>query len=165
MQEGEDLGDALRQAVTLLRDEREAGRWAGRCIAWAGNFTWDRTAARLLDVGLSELRRRRNGRRERRRRSDLVTWSELRVADAADFGQRAVTSLRPEDLWRQEGDRAWLLCHACDELDVRAVGERLGGHVLSAGVATNAQLLGDLSSGSSRARAGGQPDAVPGRTW
>jgi len=153
--EGEDLGAAVARVVSVLRDETEAEAWSARCQAWAGAFTWDRSTRRLVNVALDERTRRARGRREQRRRSDLITWAEVHTPSPDEFAQRAQELLRPHDLVQQGDERAWLLCHACDELDMETVSSRLGVDLIAAEVATRAHLLGDLVPAAARPLAAG----------
>lgn len=143
--DGADLAAAVAAALTHLREPRHAAAMAVRCRQWAATFDWDRTTDRLLDVGRDESARRgRRPSREQRRRSDLTTWAEVVADRPEEFRARASALLRPHDMVQQGSARAWLLLHACDEVDTQAVAARLGADLLSAQVATGSQLLGAL---------------------
>lgn len=46
----DDLGATIDEALSTLADTGQAAAWAQRCRQWAGRFTWQSTATRILEV-------------------------------------------------------------------------------------------------------------------
>jgi glycosyltransferase involved in cell wall biosynthesis len=104
--EVDDLGSAVIDALHRLADPRLAAAMEQRCRAWAGRFTWQATADRLFAVLSGESGRLRAGAADSGRASDATTLIELPVSglfgadltklpgtDQIDFGADSVRLL------------------------------------------------------------------------
>lgn len=125
-----DLGTALVATLRLLADPLAAERTAATCRAWAGCFTWDRSADLLAGVVLEELnaaeaRRRGMDRDRRSARSDMAVLAGFRTPQApgiTDVGE----VLRWTDEVFDEGGRTSVVLRGCDEFDAPGVLARMG---------------------------------------
>ncbi|MGY1779814.1 glycosyltransferase family 4 protein [Geodermatophilus sp. SYSU D01036] len=126
----DDFGTALVATLRLLADPLAAERTAAACRAWAGCFTWDRSADLLAGVVLEEMHaaeaRRRGLRRERRSaRSDMAVLAGFRTPPA--FGAAgAQEALRATDEVVDEDGRTSVVLVGCDEFDAPHVLARMG---------------------------------------
>ena len=144
-----ELGAAMAWALAVLADPGLAARMADRARAWAARFTWDRTAAGLLQALEFEGARRQRlarGFAERRTGNDLMVV--LSVPRSAISGQWE-SSRRAGDVWMSDGTTVRALLAGADEGDVSAILDRLevdpGDPAVTVLVARHADLLGEWS--------------------
>jgi hypothetical protein len=97
------------------------------CRAWAGCFSWDRSADLLAGVVLEQIRCAQAGRGRRspdRRsaRSDMAVLAGFPVPGAAATRE----ALRATDEVVEDEDRTSVVLTGCDEFDAAAVLARIG---------------------------------------
>ncbi|AGL20814.1 glycosyltransferase family 4 protein [Actinoplanes sp. N902-109] len=152
------LAGQLTSALIELEDRDTAALWARRCRAWAGRFTWDATADRMMGLLAAEDARRVSA--DNRVTCDLSTVVDLpvRLATRIDY-----TRLRDVDQvdWDQPDPqdpgamRVRVLLSGYDEGDATALLNRLGvatdPAVTWVWVARPADLLGWKRAAGSRA--------------
>jgi glycosyltransferase involved in cell wall biosynthesis len=132
VEQPDDLGPAVSDAVSDLRDPVRARAWALRARRWAEGFTWERTGARI-DVLLrhegDRLRRRIASKGtsiepERRVRTDLACRVEV-PAEPAHVAALA-TICRRTDVWAVQEGVAVALLRDTDEQGARSALRRIG---------------------------------------
>jgi glycosyltransferase involved in cell wall biosynthesis len=152
------LAGQLTSALIELEDRAAAAVWARRCRAWAGRFTWDATADRMMGLLAAEDARRVNV--DNRVTCDMSTVVDMpvRLATRIDY-----TRLRDVDQvdWDQPDPqdpaamRVRVLLSGYDESDATALLHRLGVDtdpaVTWVWVARPADLLGWKRAAGSRA--------------
>ncbi|WP_161952690.1 glycosyltransferase family 4 protein [Actinoplanes sp. TFC3] len=152
------LAGQLTSALIELEDREAAAAWARRCRAWAGRFTWDATADRIM--GLLSVEDARRVSADNRAVCDLATVADIpvRLATRIDFAR-----LRDVDQvdWDQPDPadpasmRVRVLLSGYDERDATALLHRLGVDtdpaVTHLWVARPADLLGWKRVAGSRA--------------
>ena len=141
-----EFGTAIARALDVLADPAVASAMAGRARAWAGRFTWERTATGLLQALEFERARRlreERGHAERRAGNDLVVV--LSVPESV-IGSAWQSARRAGDVWVSDGATVRGLLAGADEADVVAILDRLGVDAadpqVSVLVARHADLLG-----------------------
>lgn len=128
----QDFGQVLADVLTELSDGSRARAVAANCQTWARCFSWDRSAALLAGVVLSELAAGADRSERRYARGDISTVATFPSGRAAPPGRpehgdadlRA--GLRPTDEITEQGGTTALLLGGCDEFDAVAVLRRLG---------------------------------------
>ncbi|WBB79869.1 glycosyltransferase family 4 protein [Micromonospora sp. WMMD882] len=118
----DQLAATLTGHLTELGDDEVAGRFAAACRAWAGRFSWERSAALLagvvehqIRVAGSDLARRRSAR------PDIATLVRVPGGGSVPAG-----ALRPTDEVATVDGQLSVLLNGCDEVDAFAVLTRLG---------------------------------------
>ncbi|MGH9060020.1 MAG: glycosyltransferase family 4 protein, partial [Acidimicrobiales bacterium] len=153
--DGSEMAGTIEDALSTLADARDATRWARQCREWAGSFTWESTAERILAVLVSEHERLTKRLGERRRHTDATTVVEL---PRAAVNARIVQRLRRSDQIRMRDDGVELLLGGADEQDAQQALERVGvppGLVGRTRVARHYDLLGWTTQRHFRLPAGG----------
>ncbi|SOC49346.1 Glycosyltransferase involved in cell wall bisynthesis [Blastococcus aggregatus] len=135
------LGAALTGALRRLADPVRAGQIAETCRAWAGCFSWDRSADLLAGVLRAEMARMTavaDGLSAERReaRSDIAVMA---VVPRRATGLSA--QLRATDEVVQSEDRTAVVLNGCDETAGVSVMTRLGMRPLSMQLMDNRLLL------------------------
>ncbi|WP_233495914.1 glycosyltransferase family 4 protein [Geodermatophilus sp. TF02-6] len=120
------LGSALVSAVGYLDDRKRAEEMAATCRAWAGCFSWDRSADLLAGIVLEEMRHmaaKEGGQAAERRsaRSDMAVLAGFPTPEA-DVRKE----LRSTDEVVCRGDRTAVVLSGCDEFDAARVLDRIG---------------------------------------
>jgi glycosyltransferase involved in cell wall biosynthesis len=143
--EGDSFSDALVDAIDQLRPDWEMNAMAERCFAWAGNFSWERTARRVGDI-LEHEWLRLNAKRPVRQSPDLVTRVEVTLdGDIGPRVQAALRQARLTDAWRLTSNRLVGVLYGTDEDGARCALDRLGlGPDAAVSVARSHDLLGDV---------------------
>jgi hypothetical protein len=140
----DDLAETMVKALNILSDESEASLWSSRARAWAANFSWDATAAKLGNVLLAESDRlaRASGLRQRNDLALRVTFAGGTI-DHPSRGRRT-------DVWREEPGGITGLLYGLDERDLGVVLDRLDlGDPIDVRVARTEDLLLAPQSGES----------------
>lgn len=122
----EELGESITRALVTLTDPAVAATVADRARTWAARFTWEHTAAGILqalDFERARLQRRLSGSRERRMGNDIMVVLSIPAA-ALPAGWES--SHRAGDVWVSDGTTVRGLLAGADEGDVQAVLGRLG---------------------------------------
>jgi len=126
VRDGDPLFAKLHTALRDLANPPIAETFADRCRAWAHQFSWDWTAARMAAVVLAELdgaQTRRAGER-RRAQIDSASVAQFDVSHRTMLADPGM-SLRRTDLVRVDGDRATVLLYGADEHDSLIALQRL----------------------------------------
>jgi glycosyltransferase involved in cell wall biosynthesis len=136
-----ELGDALTNALSFLADRTQADLVAETCRAWAGCFSWDRSADLLAGVVLGEMARMKavaSGRPVERReaRSDIAV-----LAVSAQSVPDVQLQLRATDEVVHFGDRTAVVLNGCDESSAAAVLARVGMRARSLRLVDNRLML------------------------
>jgi glycosyltransferase involved in cell wall biosynthesis len=92
--EGGDLAEAVAAALRLLADPRVAKEYRSACLAWAAQFSWERSADLISTLLSAEHCWRQLGRCERRRVDDEGALVHL-SAPATDLRLRATDVIFP----------------------------------------------------------------------
>ena len=135
------LGAALTGALRQLADPVRADEMAGNCRAWAGCFSWDRSADLLAGIVRGEIARMAavsddRPVEQRQARSDIAVLAVL-PRRAPELPAR----LRATDEVVQSGDRTAVVLNGCDETAGASVMARLGVRPLSLGLVDNRLML------------------------
>jgi glycosyltransferase involved in cell wall biosynthesis len=126
VRDGDPLFAKVHTALRDLADPPTAKTFADRCRAWAHQFSWDRTAARMAAVVLAELGRAQVGRIPERRRKQIDSATVARFEPSYRSGlPDPGRTLRRTDLVRVEGNRVTVLLHGADEHDALTALQRL----------------------------------------
>ena len=132
------LGDALADALTVLRTPVQYQYISENCRIWSESFSWDRSAQWMESVILTEIdrRSRRRTRERRRMRSDVV-------AIVGDVRSGAPTRLlRRTDRWARKESGTAIIFHGAGDLGARTGAKRAGMEVLATRAANTYDLLG-----------------------
>ncbi|GAA4772337.1 hypothetical protein GCM10023200_00820 [Actinomycetospora chlora] len=165
----DDLAAALPRVLRELADPARAREVADDCRAWAGCFTWDRSAELLAGVVVSEVSAfHRSGAEEthlppadrsalrraatrRQARSDMTVLARFTHDDPA----AAAAALRLTDECAVRGSgpggEVTALLRGCDEVDALAVLARIGAVDPRVRLASRHELLGGPALVESRA--------------
>ncbi|RKT54484.1 glycosyltransferase family 4 protein [Saccharothrix australiensis] len=119
--DADDLPAALVDLLTDLADPGTAAAFADRCRAWAGCFTWERSAELLAGVLVQEAAGQRTGCR-RTARPDIATVVRCAPGVAPGVGRLRATD---EVATHRDGTTTVLLA-GCDDFDAPRVVARLG---------------------------------------
>lgn len=135
------LGAALVGALGHLADPGRAEEIAEACRAWAGCFSWDRSADLLAGIVLAEMSRmaavtgsRPVARREARSDMAVLAVVPRRVPELS-------AQLRTTDEVVPSGDRTAVVLNGCDETTGASVMNRLGLRPISLELIDNRLLL------------------------
>ncbi len=137
----------IDEALREMADPERAAQWAERCRDWAGSFTWEATADRLVAVLVGEGHRLGYRLDERRHRTDAMTMAEVPRHLA---GPEVIGRLRATDQVRVRADRedtVDILFGNADERDAERALERIGvppARVVRTRIARHHDLLGWL---------------------
>ncbi len=139
--EPRDLGAALTGALRHLSDPVRADEIADTCRAWAGCFSWDRSADLLAGVVCAEIARMTavtddRPVEHRQARSDMAVLAVL-PRRAPELPAR----LRATDEVVESGDRTAVVLNGCDETAGASVMARLGLRPLSLQLMDNRLIL------------------------
>ncbi|MEU5694586.1 glycosyltransferase family 4 protein [Actinosynnema sp. NPDC020468] len=127
------LADALVDAVDALADLDTATAFARRCRAWAGCFTWERSAELLAGAVVQESSGHRVGRTAR---PDIATVVRCRPGGPPTGALRST-----DELVTGPDGVTTVLLGGCDDFDTPRVVERLGLTVDSVRLADRYDLL------------------------
>lgn len=148
-----ELGAALTGALRHLADPARAAQIAETCRAWAGCFSWDRSADLLAGVVRAEIARMAappgdRPAEQREARSDIAVLAVV-PRRAAELSAR----LRATDEVVLDGDRTAIVLNGCDETAGVSVMNRLDVHPMSMQLMDNRLVL----AGPTAPEASGEP--------
>lgn len=139
--EPRQLGAALTGALRHLADPLRAAEISENCRAWAGCFSWDRSADLLAGIVRAEIARMAavtddRAVEQRQARSDIAVLAVL-PRRAPELPDR----LRATDEVVQSGDRTAVVLNGCDETAGASVMARLGVRPISLELVDNRLIL------------------------
>jgi glycosyltransferase involved in cell wall biosynthesis len=144
---GENLADALSDALHELTEPGRRAQIGTAAQAWARSFSWDASADRLAGVVLADMKYRKLREFDRRRAIDLAIVARWPPELAQEVMPVLKAGLRATDIVISDPDGVRALLVGCDELGAIKALARIRVPLPELQLATRAGVLAVLGAG------------------